>query len=107
MSNKYKKLKKMNTKKVISMWGLLTFFCMGSVVAQSRFTERVNMNNVGNKNDTYYLLLCQSQSRTASKVSGTIATREILIPRVASSKFMLWSAQNHVQLEKKKLYICR
>ena len=63
----------MNTiKKVIGLWGFLTLFCMGNVVAQSQFTEKVSMSNVGNKNGTYYLLLCQSQSRTASKMSGTI-----------------------------------
>ena len=67
------KLKKMSTiKKAIGLWGFLTLFCMGNVVAQRQFTEKVSMNNVGNKNDTYYLLLCKLQSNVSSKMTGTI-----------------------------------
>jgi len=63
----------MNTiKKGIGLWGFLTLFGLGNIVAQSQFTEKVSMSNVGNKNGTYYLLLCQSQSKAASKMSGTI-----------------------------------
>ena len=68
----------MNTKKIrISLWVFLALFGLGNVVAQTGksvtpFTEKVNMNNVGNKNDTYYLLLCQLQSRTATEISGTL-----------------------------------
>jgi len=61
----------MNTiKKVVGLWVFLTLFDLGNIAAQSQITEKVSMSNIGNKNATYYLLLCKLQPN--SKISGTI-----------------------------------
>ena len=65
----------MNTiKKVIGLWGFLTLFCMGNVVAQSQFTDTISMSNLANGvNDNNVEVtsgIINDGSRTTATTSG-------------------------------------
>jgi hypothetical protein len=73
----------MNTiRKSITLLAFLALAGLGNTVAQTgarqnQFTENISMSNAGNKDGTYYLLLCKLQPNVSSKMLGTFTIEKV------------------------------